>query len=148
MADPFDALKEHIEAIRKEAYDRGVEAGRGAAMREVADFARARFGSPTLFDDQPVTTTAWTAIGSGPKRTPRGQNRRLILDYLSRVEVVDGVKELQRGIKLTTDVRVPYSSLQNAVGQLMRDGAVIVVDNLIMQAKTNTASPTEIEEAV
>lgn len=148
MADPIEALKDHIEAIRREAYERGVEAGRGAAMREVADFARARFGKPSLFDDLPPLTTQWTAAGNGPKRTPRGQNRKLILDYLREAGTVDGVKELQRGIQLRTDIHVPYSSLQNAVGQLMRDGQVLVVDNLILLAKTNTTSPDHSEEAV
>lgn len=147
MADPIEALKEHIEAIRKEAYDRGVEAGRGAAMREVADFARARFGRPSLFDNIPAPVDSWTQA-AGPRRTPRGQNRKLILDYLGEVDVVDGVKELQRGIKLRTDVHVPYSSLQNAIGQLMRNGEVIVIDNLIMLAKTNTTPPEESEEVV
>jgi len=148
LADPIEALKEHIEAIRKEAYDRGVEAGRGAAMREVADFARARFGNPSLFDDVPTPAAHWTQTGVGPRRTPRGQNRKLILDYLREAGAVDGVKEMQRGIKLRTDIRVPYSSLQNAVGQLMRDGEVFVVDNLIMLTKPNTAPSDESEEAV
>lgn len=148
MSDPIEALKDHIEAIRKDAYERGVEAGRGAAMREVADFARSRFGSPSLFDDLPSPAINWTQSGSGPKRTPRGQNKKLIVDYLGQVDFVDGVKELQRGIRLTTDIHVPYSSLQNAVGQLVRDEAVILMDNVIMLAKPNTAPPEDSEETV
>lgn len=124
-------LNQIADQIRQEAFEKGYE----ACLKDMAAFLDTR-NVTFLTATQNRQTTP-----SG--RAPRGQAKELVVDALRNMTVIGTAKNVQSYLG-SRGHSIPYSSIQNAMMQLIREGAVETVGRGIWRLKTNT--PPTVEE--
>lgn len=130
------------EQIRAEGYADGYK----ACLRDMEDFLSGRRAIPSA--PTSGSQDGKDASDSTAQRAPRGQTKKWVKSILAAgVNVPMTVKEMQ-DLLLLTEGDVPYSSIQNALYQLERDGVVETIGRGQWRLKRNTAPSIEIEEAV
>jgi hypothetical protein len=149
-ADPVQDLNQMIDRIRSKARSDGYEAGYKAAMTAVSNFAAKGGAAHFMTPGQKATELASMAAESSAAsagRAPRGLAKRLVLEALGNMVVPGTAKNVESYLGSRGHF-IAYSSIQNAMMQLVNDGTVVNIGRGVWRLKTNTAPSTEIEEAV
>lgn len=127
-------LNKVADELRDEGRRKGYAEGYEACLKDMAAFLDTRNLTVITRDQNRETVSG---------RAPRGQAKKMVMDALRNLDgAPKSVKLIQETIDLIDGVTVPYSSIQNALFQLDRDGAVEMVGRGIWRLKTNTP-PTE-----
>lgn len=127
--------------IRAEGYDEGY----AACLRDMEAYLSGKKKVPP----QAGSMKDADIERQNAKRAPKGHAKAMVLDiFRSNGGRSATAKSLQEFIELLHGEVIPYSSIQNAMAQLTRDGIVELVGRGEWKLKTNTAPSTEIEEAV
>ena len=143
-------LQEHIETIRKEAYEEGYR----AAMKAVTEFAgkpvvaKAKVGRPKSVSTDVVAETApkqrqLRQAKAAPKAPPtrkrfnRGDNAKNIAEIMATLPNGTGKAAEIRKALLAKGIELPFTSIRHGLGQLQERGEVRVAED----GKTWTHTP-------
>lgn len=136
---PID-LNQIAAQIRLEGFREGYE----AARKDMASFLEQRqgIGAAQAAFGGTVVESAQSPSG----RAPRGQAKQLVIDALKNMTVIGTAKNVQSYLG-SRGHNIPYSSIQNAMMQLTKEDAVILVDRGTWALKPEAASDAEAREA-
>jgi hypothetical protein len=153
MASAEQQLQDLIAGVRAEAKAEGYAEGYASAWGEIVGAARKALGgggtpaSSDLFGGGVFLPAISPTLEGGSllrealirARRPRGENRELVMGVLEMVGSKLGATEIQRALK---SHGLAYSSVRNALSQLVEAGKAIEHPGGLFEAKTET-SPTD-----
>lgn len=126
--------------IRAEGYDEGY----AACLRDMEAYLSGKKKMPAQTDSMKNVEIEQ----QNTKRAPKGHAKAMVLDVFQNIGGRSATaKSLQEMIELLNGEVIPYSSIQNAMAQLTRDGIVVLVGRGEWKLKTNTAPDAEAREA-
>ena len=138
MTEALNDLNRMIERIRKEADAEGY----ARAMRDVASFAAAKSNGPVtklhaIFPPPPAkdVLVPFEDSKGGAGRAPRGQNKARVREILSDHAVPMSMEEIRLAMEERHEEPFAYSSTQNALTQLEREGLAEVVGRGVWRLK-------------
>jgi len=123
MTDALKDLNEMIERIRAEAYAAGRAEGFVAGRTAGIDDARKALNALAVTEtfELPAPSKP-TRPSAAPVRRSRGSNNAAVLEAMETLGVATGIKFLQNWLWEHRNLRIAYSSLQNALAQLDKEG--------------------------
>lgn len=147
-----DLIAGLLRDARSEGDAEGYKRGRQETLNEVSRFL-ATLGAAQLLTvptsliqppQQPQSPTQGDlALEEASRRRPRGQNRELVKTVLGLVGKPMGATEIQRHLKSDG---LAYSSIRNALAQLVEAGQVVELTGGVFELKSE-AAPSDTEEA-
>lgn len=132
MADALNDLTVMIDRIKADAFKEGY----AAAMTQIQSWASAQvpIEIATTGVRKPLEAARSPTQGS---RAKRGENKQRVLQVLRSVAPRPiSAKQIQDTLNLVHNVEIPYSSIQNAMFQIVKDGTAETVARGSWRLKT------------